>query len=81
MLYGCWQELSCSLRKTNPGVSLTIMAVEGDLSSKTQLQVKKHGSLLLVNDIQFANFKLDGRSVHHQELLALWRPEFESVST
>lgn len=56
------QELSCSLRKTNPGVSLTIMAVEGDLSSSTQLEVKKHGSLLLVDDIKFANFKLDGRS-------------------
>ena len=37
------------------------MAVEGDLSSSTQLEVKKHGSLLLVDDIQFANFKLDGR--------------------
>lgn len=61
------QELSCSLRKTNPGVSLTIMAVEGDLSSATQLEVKKHGSLLLVDDIQFANFKLDGRCAapHH----------------
>ena len=58
------QELSCSLRKSNPGVSLTIMAVEGDLSSPTQLEVKKHGSLLLVDDIQFANFKLDGRSAH-----------------
>ena len=43
------------------------MAVEGDLSSSTQLEVKKHGSLLLVDDIQFANFKLDGRSAstHH----------------
>ena len=38
------------------------MAVEGDLSSSTQLEVKKHGSLLLVDDIKFANFKLDGRS-------------------
>ena len=38
------------------------MAVQGDLSSSTQLEVKKHGSLLLVDDIQFANFKLDGRS-------------------
>ena len=55
------------MKKTNPGVSLTIMAVEGDLSSSTQLEVKKHGSLLLVDDIQFANFKLDGRSAstHH----------------
>lgn len=61
MWYGWSQELSCSLRKTNPGVSLTIMAVEGDLSSNTQLELKKHGSLLLVDDIQFANFKLDGR--------------------
>ena len=59
--YCCSQELSCSLRRTNPGVSLTIMAVEGDLSSNTQLELKKHGSLLLVDDIQFANFKLDGR--------------------
>lgn len=61
MWYDCSQELSCSLRRTNPGVSLTIMAVEGDLSSNTQLELKKHGSLLLVDDIQFANFKLDGR--------------------
>ncbi len=38
------------------------MAVQGDLSSNTQLEVKKYGSLLLVDDIQFANFKLDGRS-------------------
>ena len=56
------QELSCSLKKTNPGVTLTILAVDGDLSSSTQLEVKKHGNLLLVDDIQFANFKLDGRS-------------------
>lgn len=43
------------------------MAVEGDLSSSTQLEVKKYGSLLLVDDIKFANFKLDGRSAstHH----------------
>lgn len=43
------------------------MAVEGDLTSATQLEVKKHGSLLLVDNIQFANFKLDGRSaaLHH----------------
>ena len=55
------------MKKTNPGVSLTIMAVEGDLSSSTQLEVKKYGSLLLVDDIKFANFKLDGRSAstHH----------------
>lgn len=63
-----FQELSCSLRKTNPGVSLTIMAVEGDLSSSTQLEVKKHGSLLLVDDIKFANFKLDGRSALPQSM-------------
>lgn len=63
------QELSCSLRKTNPGVSLTIMAVEGDLSSSTQLEVKKHGNLLLVDDIKFANFKLDGRSAATEHIL------------
>ena len=45
------------------------MAVEGDLTSATQLEVKKHGSLLLVPDIQFANFKLDGRSALYHAAL------------
>lgn len=69
------QELSCSLRRTNPGVSLTIMAVEGDLSSNTQLELKKHGSLLLVDDIQFANFKLDGRYMLNWVKIRVWEQE------
>ena len=57
------QELSCSLKNTNPGVSLTVMAVAGDLSSKTQLEIKKHGSFMLVDDIHIDNYKNDGRQV------------------
>lgn len=39
------------------------MAVAGDLSSKTQLEIKKHGSFMLVDDIHIENFKNDGRQV------------------
>lgn len=55
------------------------MAVEGDLTSSTQLEVKKHGSLLLVDDIKFANFKLDGRSAateHVPQYLLQYLPQY-----
>lgn len=56
------------------------MAVEGDLSSNTQLEVKKHGSLLLVDDIQFANFKLDGRWALHLAAISAIRSPNQGIA-
>ena len=56
------------------------MAVEGDLSSNTQLEVKKHGSLLLVDDIQFANFKLDGRWALHLVMISAIRSPNQGIA-
>ena len=56
------------------------MAVEGDLSSNTQLEVKKHGSLLLVDDIQFANFKLDGRWALHLVVISAVRSPNQGIA-
>lgn len=69
------EELSCSLKKTNPGVSLTVMAVAGDLSSKTQLEIKKHGSFMLVDDIHIDNFKNDGRYALNWVKMRVWEQE------
>ena len=55
------QELACSLRKTNPTLSLAVLSVEGDLSPATERSVADIAELIYVDDITFSNMKGDGR--------------------
>ena len=55
------QELACSLKKTNPTVSLGVLSVEGDLSSATENTVAQIADLIYVDNITFSSLKGDGR--------------------
>ena len=44
------RELHCSLARTNPGVPLVVLSVEGDLDAATRTAVESLAQLRLVSD-------------------------------
>ncbi|KAK9834812.1 hypothetical protein WJX81_000699 [Elliptochloris bilobata] len=49
------RELQCSLNRTNPGVPLIVLGVEGDLDAATRAEVSKLAQYRLVEDIVIPN--------------------------
>ena len=43
------RELHCSLARTNPGVPLVVLSVEGDLDAATRAEVESLAQLRLVS--------------------------------
>ena len=59
------QELACSLNRSNPGVPLIVLGVEGDLSSDTIAEIKQVAEYQLVEDISINN-------THHPRFALNW---------
>ena len=51
------RELHCSLARTNPGVPLLVLSVEGDLDAATQAEVESLGQLRLVAPIPWGRLR------------------------
>jgi hypothetical protein len=52
------QALACSLRRSNPGLPLIVLAAEGDLQPETLEAVRQFGQLHIVPDFSIPNFNL-----------------------
>ena len=75
------KELSCSLKKTNPDVSLIIVGAADDDNSYPTLsnEIRKFGEFRVVEDLRFPNI-LDARYSLNWIKLRLWQwEEFDSI--
>ena len=49
------------MNRSNSGMPLHILAVEGDLSPGVEQRASKLGTFILVDDLRHENYKHDGR--------------------